>query len=403
MNKIIINEDNNKNTMIALKNSGRVVEIYEQKANEKIQEDTIYCGIVRNILPGMQSAFIDINENKNAFIHIKDILPKSNNTTGNKEEKFENYNIKDYIKIGDAILVQGKKNEEGKKGARVSKHISLTGKYVVLMPEVEFVTISQKIEDNILRDNLKTTIKNIMKQLQQERKIDKFGIIIRTAAATAREEDIKKDISNLISEYKKIKSTFNKVKDNRKPVKIFDNNEIIEKIILGIASGNGCEIVVNTEELYNKVEKIIKKLDNKKVSLNLEKEDLLKKYELNVVLEKMQQRKIWLDCGGFITIDKTEALTAIDINSGKFVGNKNKEKTETIFKVNKEATIEIAKQLRLRNISGIIVVDYIDMEKNEDREILLEILKNEIKKDRSKVQVIGFTKLDLLELTRKKI
>lgn len=399
MNRIIINEDNNKNITMALKSSGKVVEVYEQKADGKTQEGNVYCGVVRNILPGMQSAFVDIGESKNAFIHIKDILPKANNVTGNKEEKFEEYNIKDYVKVGDTILVQGKKDEEGKKGARVSKHISVTGKYVVLMPEVDFVTVSQKIEDDKEKERLKNVVKNILVSLGN----DKFGVIIRTAAEGVKEDDIKKDINSLIKLLKKIQTEFDKVKINKKPVKIFENDEFITKLIIGIASSKACDIIVNSDDIYNKVKGIIEKLDNKKLNLKLEKVDLLRKYEIDLVLEKMQQRKIWLDCGGFITIDKTEALTAIDINSGKFVGNKHNDKDETIFKVNKEATIEIAKQLRLRNISGIIVVDYIDMENDDYRKELLQILQKEIKKDRSKVQVIGFTKLDLLEITRKKL
>ncbi len=399
MNRIIINEDNNKNITMALKSNGKVVEVYEQKADRRTQEGNVYCGVVRNILPGMQSAFVDIGESKNAFIHIKDILPKANNITGNKEEKFEEYNIKDYVKVGDTILVQGKKDEEGKKGARVSKHISVTGKYVVLMPEVDFVTVSQKIEDDKEKERLKNVVKNILVSLEN----DKFGVIIRTAAEGVKEDDIKKDVNSLIKLLKKIQTEFDKVKINKKPVKIFENDEFITKLIIGIASSKACDIIVNSDDIYNKVKGITEKLDNKKLNLKLEKVDLLRKYEIDLVLEKMQQRKIWLDCGGFITIDKTEALTAIDINSGKFVGNKHNDKDETIFKVNKEATIEIAKQLRLRNISGIIVVDYIDMENDDYRKELLQILQKEIKKDRSKVQVIGFTKLDLLEITRKKL
>lgn len=400
MKKIIINEDNEKNIVTALIEDGKILEIYEQNEESKNQEGNIYCGIVRNIIPGMQSAFIDIDESKNAFLHIKDILPKANNKTGNKEEKFEKYDIKDYIKIGDSILVQAKKDEEGKKGAKVSKHISLTGKYVVLMPDVDFITVSQKIEDEDERKRLKEIVNKILKS---ENKKICYGVIVRTAAQNADEKEIKEDINELISKWKKILNEYNKIKDNKKPAKIFDNDEFITKLIVGIASDNEYDIIVNNEKNYQKVEGIIQKFSNKKINAKLEAENLLEKYELGIELEKIKQRKIWLDCGGFITIDKTEALTAIDINSGKFVGNKNADKEETVFKVNKEATIEIARQLKLRNISGIIVVDYIDMEKDEYREELIEILKKEIKKDRSKVQIIGFTKLDLLEITRKKL
>ena len=396
MKKIIINEDDAKNVVMAVMENGKAVEIYKKDVNQKNQEGNIYCGIVRNILPGMQSAFIDINENKNAFIHIKDILPKANNTTGNKEEKFEKYDINDYIKVGDTILVQAKKEEEGKKGARVSKHISLTGKYVVLMPEVEFITVSQKIENEEKKEELKDIIKEILPEET------KYGVIVRTAAEFASKESLEEDINNLINGWKKILEVYEGIKSGRKPVKIFDNDEFISKAIIGLLSEDELEIVVNNKEIFEKVENIIHQFIGKKISNKVE-ENLLEKYEIDTELNKMQERKIWLKCGGFITIDKTEALTAIDVNSGKFVGSKKSDKEQTVYKVNKEATIEIARQLKLRNISGIIVVDYIDMEKDEDRKRILDVLSKEIKKDRSKVQIIGFTKLDLLEITRKKL
>ena len=163
------------------------------------------------------------------------------------------------------------------------------------------------------------------------------------------------------------------------------------------------DILVNDKETYELIKEYLLKT-NKKIKIEIkENEDVFEKHDINKQLEKAKERKIWLNCGGFITIDRTEALTAIDVNSGKFTGNKKMTKENTIVKVNKEATVEIAKQLRLRNISGIIVVDYIDMDDNNDKEEILKLLQNELKNDRSKTQIEGFTKLDLLEMTRKKI
>ena len=399
MKKIIIYEDVEK-TVIALKENGKVLEIYELPINSAKQEGNIYCGIVRNIIPGMQSAFIDINENKNAFIHIKDILPKVSNETGNKDEKFEKYNIKDYIKVGDTILVQAKKDIEGKKGARVTKHISLTGKYVVVMPNTNFITVSQKIEDKETKDLL---IKKVEKIISEEVKKEKYGIIIRTAALHVDDEYLREDIKELIKTYKQIVKKYSSQKENKKPIKIYDESSYTKKMLIGIINDEEYEIVVNKEEKYAEVKEIVDKLANKKVTVELINENLLEKFELDKELEEIKQRKIWLKCGGFIAIDKTEALTAIDVNSGKFVGNKNKTKEETLYKVNEEATIEIARQMRLRNIGGIIVIDYIDMEDANHRKKIIQMLEKEIKKDRAKVQIIDFTKLDLLEITRKKL
>lgn len=401
MKEIIINEGKNREKTIAVLENEKLIEKYQEDESTEILDGNIYCGIVRNILPGMQSAFIDIGKGKNAFIHIKDIIPKKSNETGNKEEKFENYDIKKYIKIGDSILVQVKKDEENQKGAHVSKHISLTGKYVVLMPDVNFVTVSKKIENEAEKEQLKKLGKEILKNINNEPEI--YGIIMRTSSINASVEEIKADIGSLVDVWKKILIKYDKSKINNKPTEICSAQDTDIKVIIDFSQFDECEVWVNTDELAERINKVAKSLPKKSIKVFIEKENLMKKFDIDEQLEKSKERKIWLKCGGFITIDKTEALTAIDVNSGKFIGKKSNTKEETLKKVNIEATIEIAKQIRIRNISGIIIVDYIDMENNEDREDILKLLNNELKKDRSKTQIQGFTKLDLLEMTRKKL
>ena len=399
MKEIIIDKQKELET-IALLENGNVVEKYEKGKKQKVSEGNIYCGIVRNILPGLQSAFIDIGESKNAFIHIKDILPKASNQTGNKEEKIEKYDINKYIKSGSPILVQVKKDEENKKGARVSKHINLTGVYAVLMPDVDFVTVSQKIEDNKERERLKDIATQILSKLNSEN--CKYGIILRTSAAGKSKENIEKDVKNLLKLWNKILKKYNAIKENRKPEKIYESDDIIKKLIIGTTMGEQFKIYTNSKTVCSKIEKTLEDIENINGIVEL-RENLDNLYDYKKQIAESDERKIWLKCGGFITIDKTEALTAIDINSGKFTGHKHNSKEDTVYRVNKEATIEIARQLRLRNISGIIVIDYIDMEEEEDKNNIVNILCEELKKDRSKTQVIGFTKLDLLEMTRKKI
>lgn len=401
MKEIIINKNEDSSSLIALFENGKLVEKYDEMQDTKAFEGNIYCGIVKDILPGMQSAFIDIGENRNAFIHIKDVIPKVSNTTGNKDENLEKYKIKDYLKTNTPVLVQIKKDEENKKGARVSKHISLTGRLCVLMIGVKFITVSQKIENNEERERLKELATEILSDKHDN---EEYGLILRTGAMYKDKEEIRQDVEKLIKLWKEIKKTYNNVSKDNKPCLILKNYDVTSKFLTSVLETDIDRIIVNSEETYETIKEYLKSINKENVDLILNTtEDLMEIHDLKDQIEKMAERKIWLKCGGFITIDKTEALTAIDVNSGKFTGKKNSNKENTIVKVNKEATIELARQLRLRNISGIIVVDYIDMESEEDRQEIINLLTKELKKDRSKTQIMGFTKLDLLELTRKKI
>ncbi len=400
MKEIIINKNKDGSNLIALVENGRLIEKYDEIKEKNAFEGNIYCGIIRDILPAMQAAFIDIGESKNAFIHIKDIIPKVSNITGNKEENLEKHKISDYLKIKEPILVQIKKDQENQKGARISKHISLTGRLCVLMVNVNFITVSQKIENVEEHNRLKTIARKILSEIKTN---EHYGLILRTAAENKQEDEIKEEVEKLMQLWGKIQKSYSEASKNGKPQLIFQNYDVISKFLTSVLDTNIDRVIVNDADLYELIKNYINSINKQKIELVLREEDLTNIHELNKQIEEMSQRKIWLRCGGFITIDKTEALTAIDINSGKFTGKKNSSKENTICRVNQEATIEIAKQLRLRNISGIIVIDYIDMEDDADRKNIIKLLNDELKKDRSKTQVMGFTKLDLLEMTRKKI
>lgn len=395
MREILVNVDEQNNKTIVVVENGKLIEKYQENYGEERLEGNIYLGKVENVLLGMQAAFVDIGKEKNTFIHIRDIIPKASNETGNKNEPLNKHNIKNYIKTGMPILVQIKKDATSKKGARVSTHINLSGRYAVLMPNSNFITISKKIEKETEKNRLLKIVKEIVPQ--------NYGIIIRTSAEEKSEEEIKRDINNLIITWQEIVNKYEKAKKQTifTPQLIYKNQGIIEKLIIDLIDQDLSKVIVNEEKTYENIKKVLEKIaleTDVKVELKKEK-NILNIYEIQEQLEKANNRKIWLKCGGFITIDKTEALTAIDVNSGKYVGTKDLEKT--IFTVNKEATIEITKQIRLRDIGGIIIIDYIDMENKEDKAKILEILEENLKKDRSKTQVIGFTSLDLLEMTRK--
>ena len=401
MKDIIINKNEDGSNLTALVENGKLIEKYDDDESIKANEGNIYCGIVRDLLPGMQSAFVDIGEDKNAFTHIKDVIPKVSNVTGNKDENLEKYKIKDYLKVNMPVLVQVKKSEENLKGARVSTHISITGRLSVLMINVDFITISQKIENKEERARLKKLASEILSELNEN---SKYGLILRTSAEGKEKAEIKKDVADLIEIWKKIKASYDENLKDKRPQLIFQNYDVISKFLVSVLETDVDRVIVNSKNTYETILEYLKRIDKENVEVVLnENEDLTKMHDIAGQIEEMKERKIWLKCGGFITIDKTEALTAIDINSGKFTGKKNSSKENTIYKVNQEATVEIAKQLRLRNISGIIVIDYIDMEEEQDRKNIMNLLEKELKKDRSKTQIMGFTKLDLLEMTRKKL
>lgn len=397
MLELLVDVENNKKNIMLVQNGNLIERYVEEQGRDRLEGD-IYLGIVRNVLPGMQAAFVDIGKDKNTFIHIRDVIPKVSDETGNKNENFENYNIKDYLKINEPIMVQVKKDSTNKKGARISSHLSIPGRFVVIMPGEKFVTLSQKIDDEAERNRLKEIVnKNIA---------DGYGAIVRTSALAKSEKEIVEDLNNTIEKYVSIEKAFRTAVESKKitPQLLYKSEDIVQRMLTDLMDQDLERILTNDNDVYEsiteKLEDANKKSDavEKKIKVEL-KENIADMYNLKKQLEELENRKIWLKCGGFITIDKTEALTAIDVNSGKYTGKKDLE--QTIFTVNKEATIEIAKQLRLRDIGGIIIIDYIDMSNKENENKIIELFKEQLKKDRSKTQIVGFSKLNLLEMTRK--
>lgn len=389
MLEILISRDN-KERKIALLENGKLIEYYVDEEESIRKEGNIYIGIVKDIVKGMQSAFVDIGTEKNSFIHLKDILDKIDESKENINPKID---ISDIIKTGQKLLVQVKKDSNLQKGARVSTHINLPSKYIALMPNTDIVTISQKITDSKEKERL---VKLVKENLSKGN-----GAIIRTSAI-GKEQEIIEDIKNIEAKWEKIEISFKNDKGN-KPKLIAKSENIVEKMLIDLPENSIQKITINNKKDYEKMLEFKEKksyLKSTEIEL-IEDQDILDKYDIEKEIAKLENRKIWLKCGGFITIDRTEALTAIDVNTGKYTGTKNVE--QTIYKVNEEATIEIAKQLRLRDIGGIIIIDYIDMKDEKNKEKIETLLKEKLKKDRTKTQVEGFTKLDLMEMTRKHI
>lgn len=372
MKELRIKVDTNEK-IITLIEDFKVVEQYLETADESI-EGNIYIGVVKNIVPGIKAAFVDIGQDKNAFIHFEDI-----------------YKTKHEIKINEKLLVQVQKDEINQKGAKLTTNIKLTGRQIVLLPNTEIITVSRKIDNDKVKEKLIEIVKENLPR--------GMGAIIRTTAAKATQPDILEDINRLTKKWKRIEEKLKK--SQKTPILLGENSNIIESVILGTADGGMNKIITDSKAENKKIEKFLQEVElENKVKIEYD-EEVLDKYKIKDELDKLKNNKIWLKCGSYIVIDKTEALTSIDVNSGKYTGKENLE--NTILKVNEEATVEIAKQIRLRDISGIIIIDYIDMELEENKHKIIELLEQEVRKDRAKVQIEGFTRLNLLEMTRKQL
>jgi len=372
MQELRIKVDTNEKSVILL-NDYKIVEQYT--INKENIEGNIYLGIIKNIIPGLKAVFVDIGKTKNAFIHYED-LGKTKNE----------------IKLNEKILVQVQKNAVKQKGAKLTTNIKLTGRQIVLMPKTDFISVSRKIEDEGKREELKEIVKKYLPI--------NCGAIIRTNCIFANEEEIRQDIQMLTARWNNIKNSIEKNMKNV-PCIIEEDNSIVKSLILATVDSKMSKITTNSKEYNEEILNFLKlyKLENI-IKIELDN-NVFEKYTIEKELQSLENNKVWLNCGGQIVIDKTEALTAIDVNSGKCIGKDNLE--ETILKVNIEAAKEIAKQIRLRDIGGIVIVDFIDMEKENSKEKLLKSMEEEIKKDRAKVQIEGFSKLNLLEFTRKQL
>ena len=387
MLELIINKNKDIETICLVEN-GKLVEKYEnnEETMKNRLEGNIYAGKVADIVPGMQSAFVDYGDSRKGLLHLKDAIPQVDEKSVKKEQS--NKKISELLKQNQKILIQIKKDSNERKGAKISTHISIPSRYIVFMPNTEIITISQKIEDEKRKNELLELVRGNISSGN--------GAVIRTSAFDVSNEEIKKDIGRCEKKWKEILNEYEK----SNPTELLYKSESVQaKILMDLKVD---KVITNDQQEFESFKQLIKFEGIKGVKIEYSpSKDLLVMYDLSTQIKKSKDRKVWLNCGGFITIDKTEALTAIDVNTGKFTGKSDLE--STIFKVNKEATIEIAKQLRLHDIGGIVIIDYIDMHIPENNEKIESLLKEELKKDRAKTQVEGFTKLNLMELTRKHI
>jgi len=373
MKKKIIADISVHQTRIALLDSGRLVELLIEQKNRQTIVNNIYRGRVQSILAGMEAAFVDIGQNKNAFLRLNNKMYAG---------------IK--LKQGMEITVQVLKDATGTKGAVLNDELNIAGKFIVLIPEGgNYIAVSNKIENEEERSRLKDLVKEL--------KPENYGVIVRTNAEGKTLEEIKEEIESIYLTCKKMLET---APYQKAPCLLYKEASVIDRAIRDFYSEETDEFVVNDEEEYKRLSELSIDGFDKKLRLYSEKSPIFDYFCIETQIDKALQKHVWLKSGGFLVIEQTEACTVIDVNTGKFVGKKNSQ--DTIFKTNKEAAVEIAKQLRLRNLSGIIIVDFIDMLANERRLELLNILTEETKKDSVKTFVVGMTELGLVQLTRQK-
>ena len=392
MNKEILVDASGFATRVAVVEDGSPVELYVEQEGSQRLVGNIYNGKVQNVLPGMQAAFVDIGLERNAFLYAGDIV-----LSDDPDEEIERLpqgqgrNIRDMLKPGQTIMVQVAKDPVGTKGARVTTHITLAGRSLVLMPTVDYVGVSRRIEKEDERGRLR--------KILHELKPNGMGVIVRTASAGKSRETFAEDIEAMSKLFADIEK---KAAKGKAPQLLHAEQSLLYRTVRDLLMKDVDRVFVNEAGTYEGLRELADVMAPKlKARILLkESEALFDRYETEGKIDKALARKVWLKSGGYVIIDRTEALTVIDVNTGKFVGKDNLEKTITA--ANCEAAKEIARQLRLRDIGGIIVVDFIDMEKESNRQLVLNTLKNALKDDHTRSHVFGFTHLGLVEMTRKK-
>ncbi len=390
--EIIVNVSN-RETRIALLEDGQLME-YRVEREERVV-GSIFKGIVQNVLPGMDAAFVDIGLERNAFLYVADIIPdegSDNSPASIKRSELRRRKIKDLLKPGQQVMVQVTKGPRGTKGARVSTRIALPGRYVVLMPESGSVGVSRKIEDRSERERLRKVGDKIIP--------DGFGLILRTECEGRTEAELRGDVAFLQTLWADVMKAAKKM---RAPACVHKDQTLLFRTVRDMFGENITKMVIDDPDEYEKVHLVANMVApamRDKIVLYDKETPLYDFYGIEKELERIMQHKVPLKSGGYLVIDEMEALTAIDVNTGKQVGSSSL--NDTILKANLEATDEILRQLRLRDMGGIIVCDFIDMEAEADKKKVLQHFTDGLGKDRARTRVGRISSLGLIELTRKR-
>ena len=391
--EIVVNVSN-RETRIAMLEDGQLME-YRVEREERVV-GSIFKGIVQNVLPGMDAAFVDIGLERNAFLYVADIIPDEgmgdNSPASLKRSELRRRKIKDLLKPGQQVMVQVTKGPRGTKGARVSTRIALPGRYVVLLPEANNVGVSRKIEERAERERLRKVGDKIVP--------NGFGLILRTECEGRTEAELKADIAYLQALWGDVMKTAKRL---RAPANVHKDQTLLFRTVRDMFGDEISQMVIDDPDEYEKVHlmaAMVAPSMRDKIHLYDQDEPIFDHFGIEKELERLLQHKVPLKSGGSLVIDEMEALTAIDVNTGKQVGTTSL--NETILKANMEAADEALRQLRLRDMGGIIVVDFIDMEAAGDKKKVLDHFSDGLTRDRARTRVGRVSSLGLVEITRKR-
>lgn len=408
-NALVINVDIAE-TRVALIENGSLTELFMERQQDRSPVGNIYLGKVTRVLPGMQAAFIDIGLDRAAFLHVEDIVPQadmenllsrdSDDDSDNKRKRAPARKvtratpIRDVLTEGQSLMVQVSKGPIGTKGARVTSHISMPGRYVVYLPTVDHIGISKRIGNEKERRRLKESIEAF--------KPPQGGFIVRTVASGLTKKQLKADVGYLVHQWEEISKRHGEVK--KVPARLYEDLDITLRAARDHFTEDVAKIIIDSEDEFKRLHHFLSVFLPERASdveLYSERDPILDEYGIEDEISRALSRKVPLKSGGYLIIDQAEALTAIDVNTGRFTG-KGKDVEETICQTNLEAVQEIAYQLRFRNIGGLLVLDFIDMERQANRERVYRSLVNALKKDRATTTVTRISDLGLIEMTRKR-
>jgi ribonuclease G len=408
MTKDLIVSTTPQETKVALLDDNVVSELFIEREAHRGIAGNIYKGRVTRVLPGMQSAFVDIGQERDAFLYVADVLeeldenlltPEEAQTAGGGNgQRGGGASIEEMLQPGQEVVVQVVKEALGQKGARITSHVSLPGRYVVFMPSVEHVGVSRKIVDDDERRRLKT----VLKELRQQR--GGGGLIARTAGAGHSAEDFARDFQYLARTWDEVRAVA-----SRQPAPALLHRELglVQRLLRDILSEDVASIRLDTEKEFQRTLEMVRQLSPDlapRVRLFDGHGTILEEFGVAGELERALRSKVWLESGGYLVINQTEALVAVDINTGRYTGKKGSARLEeTILKTNLEAIKELVRQIRLRDLGGIIVVDFIDMEERKSRQKVMAALEQELKKDRSPSKMLSVNEFGLVILTRKRV
>src|SRR5437667_6347655 len=419
MTKEMIISSNGHETQVAILEDDLVAEIFVERERQRGVVGNVYKGRVSKVLPGMQSSFIDIGLERDGFLYVAEVidtLEEFEKLAGDDEDKGgegkhgspgrgarikeeTRAKIEDLLKEGQEILVQVVKEPLGTKGARLTSHVTMPGRFLVFMPTVDHVGVSRKIESREERSRLR----GIVRECRESRGFT-GGVIIRTAAASRPKEDIVKDLEAFHTIWTEIRR---KIESQRAPAVVYREQSLVSKLLRDLLTEEFQAIRIDDEQEYQRtldlVERIMPSLAPK-VKLYTKPYPIFDEYGVQAEIDKALKSKVWLKSGGSIVINQTEALVAIDVNTGRYVGKKSSGRLEdTIVKTNLEAVKEIVRQLRLRDLGGIIVLDVIDLEEKKNRQKVLQAVEQELRKDRSPSKALQVSDFGLVIITRKRV